>query len=105
MVSVSRFGRDIPRCKIKEKPKKERQERKENECCKKGTWTSPTVLHIVFQVIGQDRSPEMTDKADMPYIEATINETLRLSSTGEYVSHKSTISDPDIDFFSVNTQQ
>ena len=28
----------------------------------------------------------MSDKADMPYVEATINETLRLSSTGKYYS-------------------
>ena len=44
------------------------------------------------QVIGPDRLPELEDKKNLPYLEATITETLRLSSIGPLsVPHKSTV--------------
>ena len=44
------------------------------------------------QVIGPDRLPEMEDKKNLPYLEATITETLRLSSIGPLsVPHKTTV--------------
>ena len=44
------------------------------------------------QVIGSDRLPELEDKKNLPYLEATITETLRLSSIGPLsVPHKSTV--------------
>ncbi|KAL9961429.1 hypothetical protein ACROYT_G030367 [Oculina patagonica] len=44
------------------------------------------------QVIGPDRLPELEDKKNLPYLEATITETLRLSSVGPLaIPHKATV--------------
>jgi len=44
------------------------------------------------QVIGPDRLPELEDKKNLPYLEATITETLRLSSLLSLaVPHKTTV--------------
>ena len=44
------------------------------------------------QVIGHDRLPDLEDKKNLPYLEATITETLRLSSIGPLsVPHKTTV--------------
>ena len=44
------------------------------------------------QVIGPDRLPELEDKKNLPYLEATITETLRLSSIGALsIPHKTTV--------------
>ena len=44
------------------------------------------------QVIGPDGLPELDDKKNLPYLEATITETLRLSSIGPLsVPHKTTV--------------
>ena len=44
------------------------------------------------QVIGPDRLPELDDKKNLPYLEATITETLRLSSLVPLsVPHKTTV--------------
>ena len=44
------------------------------------------------QVIGPDRLPELEDKKNLPYLEATITETLRLSSLVPLsVPHKTTV--------------
>ena len=44
------------------------------------------------QVIGHDRVPDLEDKKNLPYLEATITETLRLSSIGALsVPHKTTV--------------
>ena len=44
------------------------------------------------QVIGPDRLPELADKKNLPYLEATITETLRLSSLISLsVPHKTTV--------------
>ena len=44
------------------------------------------------QVIGADRSPELEDRKNLPHLEATITETLRLSSVGSLaIPHKTTM--------------
>jgi len=44
------------------------------------------------QVIGPDRLPELEDKKNLPHLEATLTETLRLSSIGPLsVPHKTTV--------------
>jgi len=44
------------------------------------------------QVIGSDRLPELEDKNNLPYLEATITESLRLSSIGALsIPHKTTV--------------
>ena len=50
-------------------------------------------LHQEFdQVISPDRLPELEDKKNLPYLEATITETLRLSSIAALsVPHKTTV--------------
>ena len=57
---------------------------------------NPEVQQILHQeldqVIGPDRLPELEDKKNLPYMEATIAETLRLSSIGPLsVPHKTTV--------------
>ena len=44
------------------------------------------------QVIGADRLPELEDRKNLPHLEATITETLRLSSVGSLaIPHKTTV--------------
>ncbi|KAJ7319206.1 hypothetical protein OS493_036369 [Desmophyllum pertusum] len=43
------------------------------------------------QVIGPDRLPELRDNEKLPYVKATITETLRLSSLGPSALHKTTV--------------
>ena len=44
------------------------------------------------QVIGPDRLPELEDKKNLPYLEATITETLRISTPGPLATpHKTTV--------------
>ena len=44
------------------------------------------------QVIGTERLPELRDKKKLPYLEATITETLRISSLGPLaLPHKTTV--------------
>ena len=44
------------------------------------------------QVIGPDRLPELDDEKNLPYLEATITETLRLSPIAALsVPHKTTV--------------
>ena len=46
------------------------------------------------QVIGQNRLPDLEDKKSLPYLEATIAETLRISSVGRVAIHKTTVDTP-----------
>ncbi|KAJ7319205.1 hypothetical protein OS493_036368 [Desmophyllum pertusum] len=43
------------------------------------------------EVIGPDRLPELGDKEKLPYLEATITETLRISSISPIPVHKTTV--------------
>ena len=57
---------------------------------------NPKIQEMLHQeldeVIGPDRLPELRDKKNLPYLEATIAETLRLSSIGPLaIPHKATV--------------
>ena len=41
-----------------------------------------------IQNIGMDRTATYPDKNVLPYVEATINEVLRLGNTGKYKLHQ-----------------
>lgn len=46
------------------------------------------------QVIGPNRSPDLDDKKNLPLLEATITETLRISSIGPVAIHKTSVDTP-----------
>ena len=56
---------------------------------------NPQVQEMLHQeldrVIGPHRSPGLEDKENLPYLEATITETLRISSVGAFAPHKTTV--------------
>ncbi|KAL9961432.1 hypothetical protein ACROYT_G030370, partial [Oculina patagonica] len=56
---------------------------------------NPDIQEMVHQeleqVIGPDRVPQLGDKGRLPYLEATITETLRISSVGAFALRKTTV--------------
>ena len=39
--------------------------------------------YFILEVVGTNRAPEMADRDSMPYTEAVIHETMRISSVGK----------------------